>query len=123
MQYFYITDDNALVLIHSFEIRKEQSKTFRKPSLGGDVFNRGRLLPDTFNLSANILAQEGHTIMITDEDFNVYECIVSGVFVSQGMTNINGYVFYHWVVDPQDQTEVKEKMERAMKVGDQGIRV
>ncbi|MAX40118.1 hypothetical protein [Gimesia sp.] len=123
MQYFYITDDNALVLIHSFEIQKGQRNTFRKPSLGDDVFHRGRLLPDTFNLSANVLAQEGHTIMILDEDFNIYECLVSSVFVSHGYANINGYVFCHWVVDPQDQTEAKEKMEQAIRVGDQGIRV
>lgn len=123
MQYFYITDDNALVLIHSFEIQKGQSKTFRKPSFGDDVFHRGRSLPDTVNLTANVLAQEGHTIMISDEDFNIYECIVCHVFVSQGLTNIKGYVFCHWVVDPQDQTEVKEKMDQAMRVGDQGIRV
>ena len=123
MKYFYITDDNALVLIHTFEIQNGQSKTFRKPSRGGDAFSRGRLLPDTFILSANVLAQEGHTITISDEDFNVYECIVCDVFVSEGMANIKGYVFDHWVIEPQDHTEAKEKMEQAIRTGVQSIRV
>jgi hypothetical protein len=123
MQYFYITDDNTLVLIHTFEIQKGLSKAFRKPSRGGNAFSRGRVLPDTFILSANVLAQEGHTITISDEDFNVYECIVCDVFVSEGMANIKGYVFDHWVVEPQDHTEAKEKMEQAIRTGVQSIRV
>lgn len=123
MQYFYITDDNTLVQIHTFEIQKGQNKAFLKPSHVGDAFSRGRVLPDICFLSGNVLAQEGHTITISDEDFNVYECIVSEVFVSQGMTNIKGYVFDRWIVEPQDQTEAKERMEQAIRTGVQSIRV
>ncbi|MEQ9303982.1 MAG: hypothetical protein RJQ14_08705, partial [Marinoscillum sp.] len=49
--------------------------------------------------------------------------IVRDIFVSEGMANIKGYVFDHWVVEPQDHTEAKEKMEQAIRTGVQSIRV
>ncbi|KAA0139342.1 hypothetical protein FYZ48_11970 [Gimesia chilikensis] len=115
MRYFYVDDDNYLVTLHSFDARQDQHGSTFYPSQANKEFQRGRPQLSTFRMTTSSRIQEGDAFMVTDEEFNVYECISCKVFSLNGKSIVSGMIFTSWKVNSEDQPSAREKMESALR--------
>lgn len=113
MRYFYVRDENALVLLGSFVFRQGQAPVIRTPTFGGDVFHRGRPEPDTFTMDATGLGQQVGAFRIVDENFTVYECIGTNVSGGNGGLAVSGIVNARWQIEVANREEALRMMREA----------
>ena len=113
MRYFYVRDENGLVLLRSFVFREGQARMIRTPTFGGDVFHRGRPEPDTFTMDATGLGQQVGAFRVVDENLTVYECIGTNVSGGNAGMTVSGFVTARWQIEDANRDEALRMMHEA----------